>query len=91
MARWYHTLHYLNLSCREVAQLHSESLDRPLSRSERWAVGLHLVYCSACRRFRRQLRFLRAAMQRLNRPPHTPPPLPEAVRSRIVEAMRESE
>lgn len=54
----------LNVPCREAAQLVSESLDRKLSRAERWAVRLHMLYCIACRRYRRQVFLLKAALRR---------------------------
>lgn len=84
----------LTLPCDEVARLVSESLDRPLPLPERAALRLHLVYCVACRRYRRQALFLRRVFDRL-----TPwsdhaatvglPPLPPEVRERIKRALRE--
>lgn len=37
----------------------SESMDRPLTRGERLALGLHRAICSYCRRFGRQMQLLR--------------------------------
>jgi hypothetical protein len=48
----------LSLQCRDASALIAEGADRQLTRSERWALGLHLAYCSSCRRFRKQLAFL---------------------------------
>ncbi len=50
------------LNCRQTSQLLSQSLDRPLSFRERLSLRLHLLMCGACRRFAKQLRFLRRAM-----------------------------
>jgi len=36
-------------------------MDRRLSRLERLAIRFHLLYCGACRRYRRQVEFLRVA------------------------------
>jgi hypothetical protein len=38
--------------------------DRRLASAKRWLVRLHLLFCDACRRFRRQLDVLREAMAR---------------------------
>ncbi len=53
------------LSCEEVTRLVSEGLDRRLSWTERWGVRLHQVYCLGCRRFARQIVFLRRAARQL--------------------------
>jgi predicted anti-sigma-YlaC factor YlaD len=55
----------LTLKCREASALIAEGADRDLSRSERWALRLHLAYCSSCRRFRQQLAFLRRLLKGL--------------------------
>jgi len=39
------------LSCKEVSQLVSESVDRDLSFGERVGVGFHLWICHKCRKF----------------------------------------
>lgn len=49
------------LTCKEASELVSQSYDRRLSWGERLGLRLHLAICSACTRFARQLRFLRAA------------------------------
>lgn len=48
----------LTLTCDESTRLVSTSLDEPLPFSDRTAVRVHAVICRACRRFRRQIRFL---------------------------------
>ncbi len=49
------------MSCKEISRLVSESFDRELSWRQRANVRLHLLMCSMCSRFRRQMRFLREA------------------------------
>jgi hypothetical protein len=49
------------LSCKEVSRLVSESLDRELPFRQRVPLRLHLLMCSLCSHFRRQLLFLRGA------------------------------
>jgi predicted anti-sigma-YlaC factor YlaD len=90
MAHWRRLLHLLNLPCEEVSELESRALDGPLTASERWAVRLHTLYCSACRQFRRQIAFLRRAMQRLSEADPAGPPLPPEVRDRILRQMKGS-
>ena len=55
----------LNLPCREMTQLASESLDRDLDRLERFVLRTHLLYCSACRRYLKQIAFVRLAARQL--------------------------
>lgn len=53
------------LSCKQAAQLASQSLDRRLGWFERVALRLHLAICDGCTNFSRQAAFLRRAMKRL--------------------------
>lgn len=83
----------LNLPCEGMSRLASESLDRDLGRAERFALRLHLLYCSACRRYRRQLEHLRCAMRRLARTIEADesspvPGLPDDIRERIKRALK---
>lgn len=50
------------LTCKQTSLLVSQSLDRPLSRRERWAVRWHLVCCVYCRRFVQQLKLIRTQL-----------------------------
>jgi hypothetical protein len=49
-------------TCREVTRLQSEALDKRLPFSKRVGLRLHLLVCSWCRRYGKQIRFLREAM-----------------------------
>lgn len=60
-------------SCEESTRLMSEAMERPLSRAERLALRWHLLMCGACRRFERQLDWLRRSAQG-----YVPPEPPEA-------------
>ncbi len=53
------------LSCIEVTRLISESLDRPLSFRQRMSVAMHLFVCRFCSRYRKQMRLISLAVQRL--------------------------
>jgi predicted anti-sigma-YlaC factor YlaD len=83
----------LNMPCEGMSRLSSESLDRELGRLERFALRSHLLYCTACRRYRRQLELLRCAMRRLasdaESGDNSPGPgLPVDVRERIKQALK---
>ena len=55
----------LSPSCREAARLQSEALDQSLAWRKKLGLRLHLALCKWCRRYGRQLLFLReAARQR---------------------------
>jgi len=53
----------LTLSCEESTRLVSTSCDRGLDPAESWALRLHVLVCRSCRRFRRQILFLRKAVR----------------------------
>ena len=52
------------LSCREATRLLSQRQERALTTIENVKLRLHLIVCVACRRFARQLAFLRTALAR---------------------------
>jgi hypothetical protein len=45
-------------NCREATRAQSERLDRPLPRTTRIGLWLHLLLCRWCRRYGTQIRFL---------------------------------
>lgn len=55
----------LALTCREASRLISDSLDRELTRRERWALRIHTLICTACQRFAQQTRMIRDAIAHL--------------------------
>ena len=83
------------LSCRETAQLISESMERKLPLRRRLAVTVHLLMCRFCSRYRKQLRFIKKAVGRLveSEKGWNPPEAPEhslssETRERIEKALR---
>ena len=52
----------VGLSCREASRLISESLDRELTRRERWSLRIHTLLCTACQRFAQQTKMIREAI-----------------------------
>jgi len=53
------------LSCKDVTQLISESMDRPLPLRKRIGMRLHLLMCKFCSRYERQLLLIRETVRRL--------------------------
>jgi hypothetical protein len=94
MASFRETVRLLTLPCEEITRLVSESLDGDLPWVQRWALRIHFLYCKACRRFKRQARFLGQALRRMAGEPDGPgePNLalsPEA-RRRIRQSLEET-
>ena len=50
-------------TCRDASRLQSQALDHPLSWQTRFGLRLHLLVCQWCRRYGRQIRFLRQMVQ----------------------------
>ncbi|MEC4717623.1 zf-HC2 domain-containing protein [Noviherbaspirillum sp. CPCC 100848] len=48
------------MSCRKATTLMSQQLDRPLGGTERMALQFHLMMCSGCTNFNKNMMFLRA-------------------------------
>ncbi|WP_275099678.1 zf-HC2 domain-containing protein [Sedimenticola hydrogenitrophicus] len=53
------------LNCKQTTKLLSEKQDRPLSFRERVALRLHLIMCSGCTNYDRQMGFIRKACRRI--------------------------
>ena len=51
------------LKCHRAAELISLQQDRPLSLWERWQLRLHLLVCSPCQRYQKQLDTISLAMR----------------------------
>jgi hypothetical protein len=54
------------MTCRDASRALSRMQDDDVAWWVRMRVRLHLVFCVACVRFARQLRFLRAALRRFS-------------------------
>ncbi len=52
------------LTCKQASELVSQSLDRSLTRGERWSLRFHLLICVACARFNRQLASIQAVIDK---------------------------
>ena len=84
--------HVLLTNCREASRLQSEALDRSLNFSESAGLRLHLVCCRWCRRYGRQLRFLRLAARQSEIASGVPPQgLSAEARERMKQAIRNAQ
>lgn len=53
------------MNCKQATHLMSQSQDRELSLPERIRLRLHLLICSGCLNYNKQMSFMRKAMQKL--------------------------
>lgn len=51
------------LNCKETTELCSQEMERPLGLGERVSLKTHLLMCSGCANFRKQMKTLRQVMQ----------------------------
>lgn len=81
----------VTLRCASASELLSRRLDEPLDLFDRLALNGHLIACSPCRRFGRQIRFLREACLRRNASvaPVDPDALTPEARARILRSLRD--
>ncbi len=49
------------LNCREITRLVSESQDRPLTLGEKLSLRTHVIMCSGCRNYEKNMTSLRLA------------------------------
>ena len=80
----------IGLHCRHATRLISQSMDRPLRRGERIALGLHLFVCKWCRRYQWQLRMIQRTIREFASTESTGSNvrLPDAARQRLKKAIR---
>ena len=64
-------VHAMSLSCSKAAKLQSQAIHRPLSRSERIGLRVHLALCGWCSRYGEEVRFLRTATENHSEDSHT--------------------
>jgi len=56
------------LKCKQATELMSQSLDRTLTLKERVRLKLHLLICTGCDNFNKQMSFIHQAMQQFRKP-----------------------
>ena len=88
MSSFFKTLRALSPSCKEAVRLQSGALERPLTFWQRAGLRLHLVLCKWCRRYGRQIAFLRTAARDCEQLSDPAQKLPPEVRERIKQALK---
>ncbi len=80
----------LSPSCQEATRLQSEAMNRKLSCLQRIGLRLHLVLCKWCRRYGKQVNFLRSAAHQCeeHRSPELPQKLSPEARERIKQRLQ---
>ncbi len=58
----------LTMRCDQASRLISHSQERQLNGAERCALSFHLLICRVCRKYRKQLKFMRNILHRLKEP-----------------------
>lgn len=81
-------LRTLSPNCREAGRLQSEALDHSLSRGQRLGLRLHLLLCKWCRRYGKQIRFLRQAVH--ERPEKVNDAVPQKLSAETRERLKQS-
>jgi hypothetical protein len=81
------------LSCKDVTQLLSESMDHSLPIGKRIGMRLHLLMCKFCARYERQLLLIRETVRRIaatGEKPGEPPgeTLSEEAKERIRKSLQ---
>ncbi|HEY5994063.1 MAG TPA: zf-HC2 domain-containing protein [Gallionellaceae bacterium] len=54
------------LNCKQAAELMSQGMDRHLSLHDKMSLRFHLLMCSGCRNFGKQMKFLRQACRKIS-------------------------
>ena len=88
----------MTLTCDQAAELMSRAQEVKLSRPERWALSFHLLICRLCRKYNRQLKLLRAIMNKLANsstyedkvPPLMEPKQRKELQNRLSEKIRKN-
>ena len=82
----------LSPDCREASRLQSEALDHPLPKAQRFGLRLHLLLCRWCRRYGKQIHFLRQAAHEHpeSLTQATPEELSSDARERLKQSLRQS-
>jgi hypothetical protein len=84
------------LNCKQVSRLVSQAMDAKLPWHQRVAMRFHLLYCSWCRRYAAQIKFLRRASRELPKEtkdaerPTLSNDAKERMRQRLHEALKDS-
>ena len=91
MSRLLKIVRALSPNCKEAIRLQSDAMDRPLTSWQRAGLRMHLWLCKWCRRYGRQVAFLRTIARDCDHVHEPPPGMPPAARERIKQAVKIAE
>ena len=77
----------LSPNCRKATRLQSEALDRPLGLGQRIGLRIHLILCKWCRRYGKQVTFLRHAAH--EHPDEMTEPVPQKLSDEARERIKQ--
>jgi hypothetical protein len=77
------------LTCQKITRVLSDRVERPLTKFERLLLGVHLLGCRPCRRFRRALGWLHESLASAAEDVRMPSDARERVRHAMDLAARE--
>src|SRR5437899_10295106 len=78
---------YLSPSCKKAARLQSIALDRKLPLRQRFGMRVHLLLCKWCRRYGKQVTFLRNTAH--EHPDEMAEPVPQKLSDEARERIRQ--
>ena len=90
--KWMHRMMFrLMPDCRQTERLQSRSLDESLGLRDRLGVFSHVLVCTCCRRFGRQIAAIRRWCEELpEKGGFDSTPMPEECRERLAQRLREA-
>jgi hypothetical protein len=88
MNRFKQAIGALMPNCREAIRLQSDALERALPFSQRVGLRIHLWLCVWCRRYGRQIRFLRRIAKECDHDHASAQVLPAEARTRIKRTLK---
>lgn len=91
VAALFSTLWYvLTLRCEEADRIRANFGDPAVTRAQRVGERMHSALCGSCRAARRKMRDIGDALESLDEVAN-PEPMPDAVRHRLIDRLRESD
>jgi hypothetical protein len=87
-------MNHWTFRCKDVSQLISRSMDEKMPLRVRMGIRFHLMMCSLCRNYKKQLWIIHRAVEKLDRMESTgtsPMRLPDQVREKLQDLFKDDE
>ncbi|MEE4363079.1 MAG: hypothetical protein V2J08_04050 [Desulfotignum sp.] len=87
-------INHWTFRCKDVSQLISRSMDENMPLRIRMGIRFHLMMCSLCRNYKKQLWIIRKAVEKLDRMESfhdNPMRLPDQVREKLKDLFKDYE